>query len=55
MSREILLQYIFSTPAAWKGNTYSSLGVKYIDLEILYSPHVFLDTKAAEILKALFV
>lgn len=44
----------FFYPSSVKGKTYSGLGIKYVDSEILYIPHLFKETKAARIFKALF-
>lgn len=44
----------FSIPVAWKGKTYTGLGLKYVDSEIWCIPYLFQDTKAAWNLKAVF-
>lgn len=54
MSQEILREYKFSIPVGWKGKTFSSWGVKYVDSEILCIPYLLRETRAARILKALF-
>lgn len=55
MSQEILREYKFSIQVGQKRKTYSGWGIKYVDSEFLCIPYLFRETKAAQILKALFL